>query len=68
MEEYGKDSEIIKAYTQQIFDLRFIPNQNLHQIHDFCDKLMFSVVFADDGEIETSQWLRRDDFGQVTCD
>ena len=43
LDKYGKDSEIIKAYTQQIFDLPFIPNQNLHRIHDFCDKLMFSV-------------------------
>ena len=42
-DKYGKDSEIIKAYTQQIFDLPFICNQNLHRIHDFCDKLMFSV-------------------------
>ena len=43
LDKYEKDSEIIKAYTQQIFDLPFIPNQNLHRIHDFCDKLMFSV-------------------------
>ena len=43
LDKYGKDSEIIKAYTQQIFDLPLIPNQNLHRIHDFCDKLMFSV-------------------------
>ena len=43
LDKYRKDSEIIKAYTQQIFDLPFIPNQNPHRIHDFCDKLMFSV-------------------------
>ena len=37
LDKYGKDSEIIKDYTQQIFDLPFIPNQNLHRIHDFCE-------------------------------
>lgn len=31
------------AYSQQIFDLPFIPNQNPHQIHEFCDKLTFLV-------------------------
>ena len=43
LDKYRKDSEIIKAYTQQIFDLPFMPNQNPHRIHDFCDKLIFSV-------------------------
>ena len=43
MEKYGEDSEIIKAHSQQIFDLPFIPNQNSHRIHEFCDKLTFSV-------------------------
>ena len=43
MDKYGKDLEIIKAYSQQIFDLPFIPNQNSHRIHEFCDKLTFSV-------------------------
>ena len=28
LDKYGKDSEIIKAYSQQIFELPFIPNQN----------------------------------------
>lgn len=43
LDKYGKDSEIIKAYSQQIFDLPFIPNQNPHRIHEFCHKLTFSV-------------------------
>ena len=43
LDKYGKDSEIIKAYTQQIFYLPFIPNQNPHRIHEFCAKLTFSV-------------------------
>ena len=43
LDKYGKDSEIIKAYSQQIFDLPVIPNQNLYRIHEFCDKLTFSV-------------------------
>ena len=32
LDKYGKDSDIINAYTQQIFDLPFIPNLNLHLI------------------------------------
>lgn len=43
LDKYGKDSEIIKAYSQQIFDLPFIPNQNAYRIHEFCDKLTFAV-------------------------
>ena len=43
LEKYGKDLEIIKAYPQQIFDLPVIPNQNPYRIHEFCDKLTFSV-------------------------
>ena len=43
----GKDSDVIKAYTLQIFDPHAIPNQNrnqnVYQIHELCDKLTFSV-------------------------
>ena len=43
LDKYGKDLEIIKAYSQQIFDLPFIPKKNPYRIHEFCDKLTFSV-------------------------
>ena len=43
LDKHGKDSEIIKAYTQQIFDLPIIPDQNVARIHEFSDKLTFSV-------------------------
>ena len=43
LDKHGKDAEIIKAYTQHIFDLPTIPNQDVYQIHEFCDKLTFLV-------------------------
>ena len=43
LDKHGKDSEIIKAYTQMIFDLPIIPDQNVARIHEFSDKLTFSV-------------------------
>jgi len=43
LDKYGKDSEIIKAYSQHLFELPFIPNQNPYRIHEFCDKLTFAV-------------------------
>ena len=43
LDKHGKDSEIIKAYTQQIFDLPTILNQNVYQIRGFCNKLTFSI-------------------------
>ena len=42
-DKYGKDSEVMKAYTKQIFDLPVIPNANAKRIHEFSDKLNFSV-------------------------
>ena len=42
-DKYGKDSEVMKAYTKQIFDLQVIPNANAKRIHEFSDKLNFSV-------------------------
>ena len=41
--KYGKDSDVIKAYTKQIFDLPVIPNGNAKKIHEFSDKLNFAV-------------------------
>ena len=42
-DKYGKDPEVVKAYTKQIFDLPVIPNANVKRIHEFSDKLNFSV-------------------------
>lgn len=42
-DRYGKQSEIFKAYTKQIFDLPVIPDVNLKRIHDFTDKLIYAV-------------------------
>ena len=42
-DKYGKDSEVVKAYTKQIFDLPVIPNANAKHIHEFSDNLNFSV-------------------------
>ena len=42
-ERYGKESEIIKAYNKQIFDLPTIPNVNVKRIHEFTEKLNYAV-------------------------
>ena len=42
-DKYGKESEIIKAYTKQIFELPTIHNVNVKKIHEFADKLSYAV-------------------------
>ena len=42
-DKYGKDSEVIKAYTRQTFELPTISNANTQRIHEFSDKLAFCV-------------------------
>ncbi len=42
-DRYGKQSEIIKAFTKQIFDLPKIPDVNPKRIHEFVDKLTYAV-------------------------
>ena len=42
-DRYGKDSEITKAYTRQIFDLPLIPTANVRKIHEFSEVLMYAV-------------------------
>ena len=42
-DRYGKQSEIIKAFTKQIFDLPKIPDVNPKRIHEFADKLTYAV-------------------------
>ena len=40
---YGKESEVIKAYTKEIMDLPHISNVNVKRIHEFSEKLMYCV-------------------------
>ena len=40
---YGKESEVIKAYTKEIMSLPHIPNVNLKRIHEFSEKLLYCV-------------------------
>ena len=42
-DKYGKDLEVIKAYTRQIFELPTISNANTQRIHEFRVKLTFCV-------------------------
>ncbi len=42
-ERFGKESEIIKAYSKQIFDLPTINDLNVNKIHEFTDKLTYAV-------------------------
>lgn len=42
-DKYGNESEIIKAYTQQIFDLQVISTVNTRKIHEFSEKLTYAV-------------------------
>ena len=42
-DKYGKESEIVKAYTREILDLPTVYNANPKKIHDFSEKLMYNV-------------------------
>ena len=42
-DRYGKESEIVKAYTKEILELPNIPNANARKIHDFSEKLTYCV-------------------------
>ena len=42
-ERYGKESEIIKAYTKEILELPSIPNANPRKISEFSEKLTYCV-------------------------
>ena len=41
--KYGKESEIVKAYTKQILDLPHITDADADKIHDFTNKLTYCV-------------------------
>ena len=42
-EKFGKDSEIIKAYTKEIFELPIVTGTNPKAISDFSEKLTYCV-------------------------
>lgn len=42
-EKFGKESEIVKAFTGEILDLPTIPNSNLKKISEFSKKLTYCV-------------------------
>jgi hypothetical protein len=54
-DRYGKQSEIIKAYTKQIFDLPKIPDGNAKQIHEI---IICGAVFGNTWQTFSSQWVR----------
>ena len=41
--KYGKESEIVKAYTKQILDLPHISDANVGKVHEFSEKLSYCV-------------------------
>ena len=43
LEKFGKESEIVKAYTKEILDLPTVPNGNPKKICEFCEKLTYCV-------------------------
>jgi hypothetical protein len=42
-ERYGKEREIVKAYVKEIFELSLVLTANARKIHEFCEKLTYSV-------------------------
>ena len=42
-ERYGKEREIVKAYVKEIFELPPVLTANARKIHEFCEKLTYSV-------------------------
>ena len=42
-EKFGKESEVVKAYTREILDLPTIPNSNPKKISEFSEKLTYCV-------------------------
>ena len=43
LEKYGKESEIVKAYTKEILDLPTVPNASPKKLCEFGDKLTYCV-------------------------
>ena len=42
-DRFGKESEIVKAYVKDILELPYTPTGNPRRIHEFYDKLSYSV-------------------------
>jgi len=42
-DRFGKESEIVKAYVKEILDLPYTPTGNPKRIHEFYEKLSYSV-------------------------
>ena len=42
-DKYGKESEIMKSYVREIFDLPHIPNSSPHKIAEFSETLTYCV-------------------------
>ena len=42
-DRFGKESEIVKAYVKEILDLPYTPGGNPKRIHEFYEKLSYSV-------------------------
>ena len=42
-DRFGKESEIVKAYVKEILDLPYTPTANPKRIHEFFEKLSYSV-------------------------
>lgn len=42
-DRFGKESEIVKAYVEEILDLPYTPTGNPKRIHEFYEKLSYSV-------------------------
>ena len=42
-DRFGKESEIAKAYVKEILDLPYTPGGNSKRIHEFYEKLSYSV-------------------------
>lgn len=43
VEKYGKESEIVKAYTREILDIPSVQNANRKKISEFSEKLTYCV-------------------------
>ena len=43
LDKFGKESEIAKVHMREILDLPTIQGANLRKIHEFSDKLMYSI-------------------------
>ena len=62
LEKYGKESEIVKAYTKEILDLSTVPNASPKKICEFGEK---RASVADNEETRAGEWGGVHNAGQV---